>query len=84
MVIFRDMSLRQFRNNFFVARGFFGFQSSCIPGIVEQWSLEVDTDTGVAFAPGSATVRSFFEFATDGFTDSVEDGTLPDEQVTLS
>lgn len=84
MVLFRDMSLRQFRDNFFVARGFFGFQSSCIPGVVEQWTVEVDTDTGVAFAPGSATVQSFFEFATDGFSDSVEDGTLPNEQVTLT
>ena len=84
MVLFRDMSLRQFRDNFFVARGFFGFQSGCIPGVVDQWSVEVDTDTGVAFAPGSATVQSFFEFATDGFTDFVEDDTLPSDQVTLS
>src|SRR5262245_53098356 len=84
MALFRDMALRQFRDNFFVARGFFGFQSSCIPGVVEQWSVEVDTDTGVAFAPGSATLRTFFEFATDGFTDFTENVSIPDEQVTLS
>lgn len=82
--LFRDMSLRQFRDNFFVARGFFGLEVGCIPGIVGQWSVEVDTDTGIAFAPGSATVRTFFEFATDGFDDFLEDETVPDDTVTLS
>jgi hypothetical protein len=82
--VFRDMGLRQLRDNFFVARGFFGLEVGCIPGVVEQWSVEIDTDTGVAFGPGPATVRTFFEFATDGFADVIEDETLPDEQVTLS
>ena len=84
MVVFRDMALRQFRDNFFVARSNFGLDVGCIPGVVEQWSVEVDTITGVAFAPGSATVRTFFEFATDGFDDFSEDVNVPDEQITLS
>lgn len=83
-LVFRDMMLRQFRNNFFVARGFVGFEVGCIPGIVEQWSVEVDTDTGIAFAPGSATLRTFAEFATDGFDDVILDDTVPDELITLS
>lgn len=82
--VFRDMSLRQFRDNFFVARGSFALEVGCIPGAAEQWSIEVDTETGVAFGPGPATVRTFFEFGTDGFRDFIDDVSVPDEQVTLS
>jgi hypothetical protein len=82
--VFREMALRQFRDNFFVARGTIGLAVACTPGAAQQWSIEVDTDTGVAFAPGPATVRTFFEFATDGFRDFVEDDSVAEESITLS
>jgi hypothetical protein len=82
--VFRDMMLRQLREGIFVARGFVGLEVSCTPGVVEQWSVEVDTETGIAFGPGPALLRTFFEFATDGFRDFIEDVSVPDEQVTLS
>jgi hypothetical protein len=82
--VFREMTLRQFRDNLFVARGTFALELACTPGLPEQWSIEVDTDTGVAFAPGPATVRTSFEFGTDGFRDFIEDANVPDEAITLS
>jgi hypothetical protein len=84
MFVFREMELRQLRDSFFVARGIFGFEAACTPGAAQPWSVEVDTDTGIAFGPGPATVRTFFEFATDGFGDVIEDESLPNEPVTLS
>lgn len=83
-VVFREMTLRQLRDGIFVARGTFVLEAACIPGAATQWSVEVDTDTGIAFGPGPATLRTLFEFATDGFRDFIEDEGLPDETITLS
>ena len=64
-----------------VARGFAGLGGH---SAWRGWSVEVDTETGIAFGPGPALLRTFFEFATDGFRDFIEHESVPDEQVTLS
>ena len=78
------MSLRRVRNGFFVARGTFGLEAQCTLGEVTGWSVEVDTDAGIAFGAGPAVLRTFFEFGTDGFRDFVEGDDVPDEPLTLS
>lgn len=83
-LVAREMTLRQVRNGFFVARGGFFIGVACTPGGPIDWSVEVDTDTGIAFGTGAAVVRTFFEFGTDGFRDFVEDDDVPDEPLTLS
>jgi hypothetical protein len=80
----RDMVLRQVRDGFFVARGEAFVQVACTAGAPVNWSVEVDTFTGIAFGPGPAVLRTSFEFGTDGFRDFVADETVPDDPITLS
>jgi hypothetical protein len=49
--------LRQLRAEIFVARGWFGKRGYCLPGSTTEWSVEVDSDTGVAFGTGDARIR---------------------------
>ena len=59
------------RQGIFVARGFFAFGTACVPGTPAEWSVEVDTDTGIAFGTGPALVRTTYEFAYDGWQDFI-------------
>ena len=53
-----DGELRQLRSEIFVARGWFGTESLyCLPGSPNEWTAEVDTETGVAFGTGDARIR---------------------------
>ena len=65
-------------SSLWLARGFVFVQIACTPGFVQQWTVEVDTDTGIAFGPGAAVLRTFIEFGTDGFRDFIEDRDVPD------
>jgi hypothetical protein len=82
-VVYREGSLRQLRQGLFVARGYWYVEVGCTPGETIDWSVEVDTETGVAFGAGSATIRNSFSAATDGFREYVFDE-LDDEVVTLT
>jgi len=56
--LFVDGELRQLRSEIFLARGWLGGQSLyCVPGSSNEWSIQVDTDTGVAFGVGDAKIR---------------------------
>lgn len=70
--IYQDGLLRQLRQGLFVARAYWYVGMACQPDGVVQWSVEVDTETGIAFGAGSALVRLFYGFATDGWRDYVE------------
>ena len=67
--------LRQLRDGMWVARGYLYDEVTCLPSAPAEWSLEVDTDTGVAFGPGSALFRTFYIYGYDGWEWSEQDGT---------
>jgi hypothetical protein len=79
-LVYREGVLRQFRQGLFVARGFWAAEVACSPGAPVAWSVEVDTETGVAFGTGSALIRNGFTFSTDGFREfdsaAVADATI--------
>ena len=66
-----DAILRQLRQGLFVARGYAGTQIACAPGGPVAWSQEVDTETGIAFGTGPATL-TYWAAAYDGFRDFLE------------
>jgi hypothetical protein len=66
--------LRQLIDGMWVARGYIYDSSPCLPTAPGAWTVEVDTDTGVAFAPGSALFRTFYEYGWDGWDYSEHDG----------
>jgi hypothetical protein len=71
--LYAEGSLRQLRgDDLYVARGWFWTQVVCMPGAPVAWSVEVDTETSIAFGPGSAAVRMGSR-ASDGW-DSVDLG----------
>lgn len=81
---YREMSLRQLRQGIFVARAYVSFSLECTPNIPAEWSVEVDTDTGIAFGSGSASVRTWYEVAWDGWRDYLYNEEVPtDSTVTL-
>lgn len=81
--VYREATLRQVRQEIFVARGYFSFFAACSPGSPATWSVEVDTDTGIAFGPGQALVRTWFESAWDGWRDAIVPREFADVTITL-
>lgn len=67
--------LRQLIDGMWVARGYLWAFIPCLPTAPGAWSVEVDTDTAVAFAPGSALFRTFYVYGWDGWDFSEQDGT---------
>lgn len=67
--------LRQLLEGMWVARGYLYASTPCLPTAPGAWSVEVDTDTGVAFAPGPALFRTFYEYGWDGWDYAEHDGT---------
>ena len=63
--------LRELRQGLFVARGYVFAPISCVPGDPVEWSVDVDTETGVAFGEGSARM-TYSAWAWDGFEGYVE------------
>jgi len=82
-VAYREGTLRQIREGLFVARGYFSLFAVCTPGTPAEWSIEVDTDTGIAFGPGSAVMKSWYEGAFDGWRDGIYTEDVPDATITL-
>jgi hypothetical protein len=80
----REGTLRQVRQGIFVARGYLYLEAVCTPGAPAEWSAEIDTETGIAFGPGSASVVSSYQAATDGWRDNVFDEDVADETITLT
>jgi hypothetical protein len=83
-VVFREGNLRQVRQGIFIARGYVFLEAVCTPGAATAWSAEIDTETGIAFGAGSASLTTFYEAATDGFRDNVFDEDVADESITLT
>ena len=67
--------LRQLRDGKWVARGYVYLVAACLPGASSPWSLEVDTNTHVAFGPGSALLRQWSQWGSDGWTYIEAEGT---------
>lgn len=80
-VVSLDGALRQVRQGMFVARGYAYADIPCIPGDPVAWSLDVDTDTGIAFGEGSARL-THSAWAWDGFEEYVE--VVVGEQVNIT
>jgi hypothetical protein len=80
----REGTLRQVRQGIFVARGYFYIEAACTPEAPTAWSAVIDTETGIAFGPGTASVVSFYEAATDGWREGVFDEDVPTETITLT
>jgi hypothetical protein len=55
--VYAEGTLRQVRQGMFVARGYWYAYIPCTPGAPTPWSMEVDTETSVAFGAGPATIR---------------------------
>jgi hypothetical protein len=72
--------LRQLRQGLFVARGWVSVQIGCVPGEPVEWTVDVDTDTGVAFGDGSARL-AYSAWAWDGFESYLE--LAVDEQASI-
>ena len=50
--------LRQLRSEIFLARGWLEADDLyCLPGSPNDWTIQVDTDTGVVFGAGDARIR---------------------------
>jgi hypothetical protein len=81
-IAYREASLRQLRQGIFVASGYFAFSAVCTPDSSE-WSVEVDTGTGIAFGPGQALLRTWYEAGYDGWRDYTSTYDVPDADVTL-
>jgi hypothetical protein len=81
--VYREATLRQLRQGIFVARVYIYFYIVCTPGSPVDWSLEVDTDTGIAFGPGAALLRNWYEQAGDGWRDYSFTYDIPDVTITL-
>jgi len=75
--------LRQLRQGLFVARGWVGAQIACTPGDPVEWTVDVDTDTGIAFGDGSARLR-YSAWAWDGFEGYLELAVDEEAQVALA
>jgi hypothetical protein len=75
------VQLRQIRSDIFLARGYNEvYDLFCLPGASIQWTIEVDTSTGVIFGPGDARVRVEYA-AFQYFRRAYFDATPTDAQV---
>jgi len=77
--VYREATLRQLRQGIFVARAYFYLSAVCTPDSPTQWSVEVDTETGIAFGPGPALMRTWYETGYDGWRDFVYRDDLPQD-----
>jgi hypothetical protein len=82
--IYMEGELRQLRQGLYVARGGLYIFETCRPGVPTAFTVEVDTYSGIAFGPGSARVRTYYDAGWDGFQDYVEGYDTPDVTVTLT
>jgi hypothetical protein len=81
---YREMTLRQLRQGIFVARRYFYLAVECTPDNPAEWSVEVDTDTGIAFGSGPATVTTWYESAWDGWRDYLYNAEVPTDPSTIT
>ncbi len=81
-VVDREFALRQLRQGFFVARGGVYLVVACTPDSPAEWSAEVDTETGIAFGTGPATLSTYEEDGYDGWR-YVSRYDVPDVTITL-
>ena len=81
---YREMTLRQLRQGIFVARVYFYISAECTPDNPVEWSVEVDTDTGIAFGSGPATLRTWYEVGWDGWRDYLYAPDLPTDPSTIT
>jgi hypothetical protein len=57
-ILYAEGTLRQLRgDDLYLARGWFWVEGGCMPGAPAAWSVEVDTETAIAFGAGSAALR---------------------------
>jgi hypothetical protein len=66
-------TLRQLREELFVARGYLGVYQSCTPDAPLAVSIEVDTETSVVFGTGPATVRQSYVEGYAGWREWISD-----------
>jgi len=71
--VYLEGMLRQLRDGLYVARGWYWTEVGCVPGAPASWSAEIDTDSMIAFAPGSPLIRTWDD-ASDGFGDWLDLG----------
>jgi hypothetical protein len=81
--VYREATLRQLRQEIFVARAYFYNSAVCTPDSPSQWSVEVDTETGIAFGPGPAVMRTWYESGYDGWRDVVYQDDLPQDDTVV-
>jgi len=81
---YREMTIRQLRQGIFVARAYFYVYVECTPDIPAEWSVEVDTETGIAFGSGSASVRTWYEIAWDGWQDFLYNEEVPTDSSSIT
>jgi hypothetical protein len=81
--VYREATLRQLREGIFVARVYLYFYAVCTPDSPAHWSVEVDTDTGIAFGPGPAVIRTLYEVGWDGWAPYIYPDDVPDATITL-
>jgi hypothetical protein len=74
--VYEEGTLRQIRGGIFVARGYWWVAVECVPDEPVAWSREVDTDTGVAFGAGAASIVSVFAVVSDGWREVVREETV--------
>jgi hypothetical protein len=82
-IIYAEGSLRQVRDQIFLARGWWYFDVVCYPGAPVEWSFEVDTGTSVVFGPGAASIRRWYLTGAAGWGDFAGDDEPVDYSVTL-
>ena len=81
--VYREGLIRQVRQDLFLARAYTYHYETCVPDTPTTWSIDVDTETSVVFGPGPAVLRTFYEFATDGWRDDVYTDDVPNDAITL-
>jgi hypothetical protein len=82
--IYMEGELRELRQGLYVARGSLSIYEACRPGAPAAFTVDVDTYSGIAFGPGSARVRTYYDAGWDGFQDYVEHYDTADVTVTLT
>jgi hypothetical protein len=81
--VYREATLRQLREGIFVARAYFYLSAVCTPDSPAEWSVEVDTETGIAFGQGPAVIRTWYEVGWDGWAPFLYPDDVPDATITL-
>jgi hypothetical protein len=71
--IYSEGTLRQLRDELFVARGYLWVSGFCAPEAPLELSVEVDTDTSVVFGAGPATARRGYVEGYAGWRDWISD-----------